>query len=319
MWETLKNAWRIKDIRNKLLYTFGMLLLFRLVGVIPTPGVNPEAVSKALASVDVLNLVDMMTGGNLSQATIMAMGITPYINASIIIQLLCVAIPALERLSKDGGEEGRKKINQITRYVTVGLAILQSVGIIMALQRMTDNEGMKVLKDGYNTFWGYALISLVMAAGTSLAVWIVERITAKGIGNGVSLLIFVGIVSNLFNGILRAISGLFGGQGQYLDDVIIMIVTTVVIIVLVTFVDMAERRIQIQYAKRVVGRKMYGGQSTHIPMKLLAVGVLPLIFAYSFMAFPGTIMAMVPALAKSGAYAWWQANMNQQSWLYALI
>ena len=319
MWETLKNAWRIKDIRNKLLYTFGMLLLFRLVGVIPTPGVNPEAVSKALASVDVLNLVDMMTGGNLSQATIMAMGITPYINASIIIQLLCVAIPALERLSKDGGEEGRKKINQITRYVTVGLAILQSVGIIMALQRMTDNEGMKVLKDGYNTFWGYALISLVMAAGTSLAVWICERITAKGIGNGVSLLIFVGIVSNLFNGILRAISGLFGGQGQYLDDVIIMIVTTVVIIVLVTFVDMAERRIQIQYAKRVVGRKMYGGQSTHIPMKLLAVGVLPLIFAYSFMAFPGTIMAMVPALAKSGAYAWWQANMNQQSWLYALI
>ena len=247
------------------------------------------------------------------------MGITPYINASIIIQLLCVAIPALERLSKDGGEEGRKKINQITRYVTVGLAILQSVGIIMALQRMTDNEGMKVLKDGYNTFWGYALISLVMAAGTSLAVWIGERITAKGIGNGVSLLIFVGIVSNLFNGILRAISGLFGGQGQYLDDVIIMIVTTVVIIVLVTFVDMAERRIQIQYAKRVVGRKMYGGQSTHIPMKLLAVGVLPLIFAYSFMAFPGTIMAMVPALAKSGAYAWWQANMNQQSWLYALI
>ena len=317
MWETLKNAWRIKDIRNKLLYTFGMLLLFRLVGVIPTPGINPQAVQSALAGVDVLNLVNMMTGGNLSQATIMAMGITPYINASIIIQLLCVAIPALERLSKDGGEEGRKKINQITRYVTVGLAILQSIGIIMTLQRMTTSDNVSVLKEGYNNFWGYALISIVMAAGTSLAVWIGERITAKGIGNGVSLLIFVGIVSNLFNGILRAIGGLFGGQGQYLDDVIIMILTTVIIVVLVTFVDMAERRIQVQYAKRVVGRKMYGGQSTHIPMKLLAVGVLPLIFAYSFMAFPGTIMAMINQ--NSGAYQWWQANMNQQSWLYALI
>ena len=317
MWETLKNAWRIKDIRKKLLYTFGMLLLFRLVGVIPTPGVNPEAVSSAVAGVDVLNLVNMMTGGNLSQATVMAMGITPYINASIIIQLLCVAIPALERLSKDGGEEGRKKINQITRYVTVGLAILQSVGIIMTLQRMTTSDNTQVLKAGYNSFWGYALISLVMAAGTMLAVWIGERITAKGIGNGVSLLIFVGIVSNLFNGIIRAAAELFGGNGQYLDDVIIMILTTVIIVVLVTFVDMAERRIQVQYAKRVVGRKMYGGQSTHIPMKLLAVGVLPLIFAYSFMSFPGTIMAMINQ--KSGLYQWWQANMNQQSWLYALI
>ena len=317
MWETLKNAWRIKDIRKKLLYTFGMLLLFRLVGVIPTPGVNPEAVANAIGKLDVLNLVNMMTGGNLSQATIMAMGITPYINASIILQLLCVAIPALERLSKDGGEEGRRKINQITRYVTVGLAILQSVGIIMTLNRMTDDSGLKVIQSDYNSFWGYAQISLVMAAGTMLAVWIGERITAKGIGNGISLLIFVGIVSNLFNGIIKAVAALFAGEGQYLDDVIIILLTTVLIVLLVTFVDMAERRIQVQYAKRVVGRKMYGGQSTHIPMKLLAVGVLPLIFAYSFMAFPGTIMAMVPGL--SGAYNWWQNNMNQQSWLYALI
>ena len=319
MWETLKNAWRIKDIRKKLLYTFGMLLLFRLVGVIPTPGINPAAVQAALSGLDVLNLVNMMTGGNLAQATIMAMGITPYINASIIIQLLCVAIPALERLSKDGGEEGRKKINQITRYVTVGLAILQSIGIIMTLNRMTADEAnsVRVIQDGYNNFWGYALISIVMAAGTSLAVWIGERITAKGIGNGISLLIFVGIVSNLFNGIIRAFGGLFSGLPGYLDDVIIIILTTVVIVALVTFVDMAERRIQVQYAKRVVGRKMYGGQSTHIPMKLLAVGVLPLIFAYSFMAFPGTIMAMIPSAR--GAYDWWQANMNQQSWLYAVI
>ena len=312
MWETLKNAWRVKDIRKKLLYTFGMLILFRLVSVIPAPGIDSAKVSEAIKGYDVLNLVNMMTGNSFGQMTIMAMGITPYINASIIMQLLAVAIPALERLSKDGGEEGRKKINQITRYVTVGLAILQSVGIIMTL-----NRSMRVVDISYNNFWGYTVIALVMAAGTSLAVWIGERITAKGIGNGISLLIFVGIVSNLFNGIMTAIRNLIGGQGQYLDDVIIMILTTVLIVALVTFVDLAERRIQVQYAKRVVGRKMYGGQSTHIPLKLLAVGVLPLIFAYSFMAFPGTIMAMINS--ESGAYKWWEANMNQQSWLYALI
>ena len=312
MWETLKNAWRIKDIRKKLLYTFGMLLLFRLVSVIPAPGIDASQVREAIGQYDVLNLVNMMTGNSFSQMTIMAMGITPYINASIIMQLLAVAIPALERLSKDGGEEGRKKINQITRYVTVGLAILQSVGIIMTL-----NRSMRVVDSSYNNFWGYTVIALVMAGGTSLAVWIGERITAKGIGNGISLLIFVGIVSNLFNGILTAVGALFGGQAGYLDDVIIMVLTTVFIVTIVTFVDMAERRIQVQYAKRVVGRKMYGGQSSHIPLKLLAVGVLPLIFAYSFLSFPGTIMAMINS--NSGAYQWWQKNMTQQSWLYALI
>jgi preprotein translocase subunit SecY len=245
--------------------------------------------------------------------TIMAMGITPYINASIIMQLLAVAIPALERLSKDGGEEGRKKINKITRYVTVALAILQSVGIIMTL-----NRSMQVLNPDYNNFWGYTLIALVMAGGTALAMWIGERITKNGIGNGISLLIFVGIVSNLFNGILQAILGLFtDNASQALVHLIVILLTTIVIVALVTFVDMAERRIKVQYAKRVVGRKMYGGQSTHIPMKLLAVGVLPLIFAYSFMSFPGTIMAMINS--NSGAYKWWEANMNQSSWLYAVI
>ena len=313
MWETLQNAWRVKDIRKKLLYTFGMLILFRLVSVIPAPGIDSAKVSEAIRGYDVLNLVNMMTGNSFAQMTIMAMGITPYINASIIMQLLAVAIPALERLSKEGGEEGRKKINKITRYVTVALAILQSVGIIMTL-----NRSMQVLNPDYNNFWGYTLIALVMAGGTALAMWIGERITKNGIGNGISLLIFVGIVSNLFNGILQAILGLFtDNASQALVHLIVILLTTIVIVALVTFVDMAERRIKVQYAKRVVGRKMYGGQSTHIPMKLLAVGVLPLIFAYSFMSFPG--MAMVPALAKSGAYAWWQANMNQQSWLYALI
>ena len=312
MWETLVNAWRVKDIRKKLLYTFFMLLLFRLVSVIPAPGIDSAQVSEAIKGYDVLNLVNMMTGNSFSQMTIMAMGISPYINASIIMQLLCIAIPALERLQKDGGEEGKKKIAQITRYVTVGLAVLQAVGIIMTL-----NNSSKVLADGYSNFWGYMTIGIVMAGGTALAMWIGDRITKNGIGNGVSLLIFAGIIVNLFNGIVQAFANVFAGTSGALGSLIIILLSTIVIVTVVTWVDMAERRIPVQYAKRVVGRKMYGGQSTHIPMKVLSVGVLPLIFAYSFMAFPGTILAMFGQ--NSGAYQWWNTNMNQASWLYMLI
>lgn len=312
MWETLVNAWRVKDIRKKLLYTFFMLLLFRLVSVIPAPGIDSAQVSEAIKGYDVLNLVNMMTGNSFSQMTIMAMGISPYINASIIMQLLCIAIPALERLQKDGGEEGKKKIAQITRYVTVGLAVLQAVGIIMTL-----NNSSKVLADGYSNFWGYMTIGIVMAGGTALAMWIGDRITKNGIGNGVSLLIFAGIIVNLFNGIVQAFANVFAGASGALGSLIIILLSTIVIVTVVTWVDMAERRIPVQYAKRVVGRKMYGGQSTHIPMKVLSVGVLPLIFAYSFMAFPGTILAMFGQ--NSGAYQWWNTHMNQSSWLYMLI
>ena len=312
MWETLVNAWRVKDIRKKLLYTFFMLLLFRLVSVIPAPGIDSAQVSEAIKGYDVLNLVNMMTGNSFSQMTIMAMGISPYINASIIMQLLCIAIPALERLQKDGGEEGKKKIAQITRYVTVGLTVLQAVGIIMTL-----NNSSKVLADGYSNFWGYMTIGIVMAGGTALAMWIGDRITKNGIGNGVSLLIFAGIIVNLFNGIVQAFANVFAGTSGALGSLIIILLSTIVIVTVVTWVDMAERRIPVQYAKRVVGRKMYGGQSTHIPMKVLSVGVLPLIFAYSFMAFPGTILAMFGQ--NSGAYQWWNTNMNQASWLYMLI
>ncbi|MBR6705108.1 MAG: preprotein translocase subunit SecY, partial [Clostridia bacterium] len=237
-----------------------------------------------------------------------AMGITPYINASIIMQLLCVAIPALERLQKDGGEEGRKKINKITRYSTVVLAALQAIGII---------AGLNGLKADYKNFWGYCSVGIIMAGGTALAMWIGERITKNGIGNGISLLIFAGIISNLFNGIVAAVSNVFSNIPGAIGSLLIILVTTVIIVAVVTFVDRGERRIPVQYAKRVVGRKMYGGQNTHIPMKVLAVGVLPLIFAYSFMAFPGTIMAMFGT--NSGAYKWWSANMNQFTWGYMLL
>ncbi len=320
MWDTLRNAWKVPDLRKKLLYTFMMLLVFRLVGVIPVPGINSEVVSKLSESYDMLGLVNMMTGGAFSQMTIMAMGITPYINASIIIQLLTIAIPALERLQKEGGEEGKEKINKITRYSTVVLAAIQAIGLIAALNGQTDPvTGLRVLKDSYNGFFGLLTIGVVMAGGTALAMWIGERITKNGIGNGISLLIFAGIISNLFSGILTAFTDVLGitPYGTTVTGFLILVVTALLVIVVVTFVDLGERRIPVQYAKRVVGRKMYGGQATHIPMKVMSVGVLPLIFAYSFMAFPGTVIAMFGT--DSGASRWWNANMGQGAWLNLLV
>lgn len=321
MWDTLRNAWKVAEIRKKLLYTFFMLLIYRLVSVIPVPGINAGVVKEVSQQFDALNLVNMMTGNAFQQMTVMAMGITPYINASIIMQLLTIAIPALERLSKEGGQEGRDKINRITRYSTVVLAVLQAIGIIAGLQSASMGVGQQtgVLKPDFNNFFGLLSIGVVMAGGTALAMWIGERITANGIGNGVSLLIFAGIISNLFNGILTAFLGVLGVVQSDVTAVqfLILILFTLLTIVVVTFTDLGERRIPVQYAKRVVGRKMYGGQSTHIPIKVLSVGVLPLIFAYSFMAFPGTVIAMFGS--HSGAYRWWQANMHQTSPLYLLV
>ncbi len=297
MWETLRNVWRVPELRKKVLYTFFMLLIFRLVSTIPAPGINATAVAINMKGMGVFDLMNMMSGRGLEQMTIMAMGISPYINASIIMQLLCIAIPALERLQKEGGEEGKKKINQITRIVTVALAILQAIGIISLLGGYVNDD-----------FGSKLLVGLVMAGGTALAMWIGERITKNGVGNGVSLLIFTGIVTGLFYNLGQNFFGIFQGVEGTLVNFLVSVVAIVVILVVVTIVDMSERRISVQYAKRVVGRKMYGGQSTHIPMKLLSVGVLPLIFAFSFMAFPGTLITII--WPGSPAANWWQNNMT---------
>lgn len=309
MWETLKNAWRVEDIRKKLLYTLFMLLIFRLVSVIPAPGVNVSAVASnsSAASLALLELVNMMTGNSFSNMTIMAMGITPYINSSIIMQLLTIAIPALERLQKEG-EEGRKKIAQITRYVTVGLAVFQAIGLV---------AGLGYIKSGW---FNYVLVGVSMAGGTALAMWIGERITEKGLGNGISLLIFVGIISNLFNGTISGVSNaILAGTTSAWLGVIGVFVAAIVIIVLVTFVNLGERRIPVQYAKRVVGQKMYGGQSTHIPMRVDSTGVLPLIFAYSFMAFPSTIIQLCDPQSNGWFTQWWSVHMNSTAWLYLSV
>ncbi len=224
MWETLRNVWRVPELRKKVLYTFFMLLIFRLVSVIPAPGVDVKAVQEAMGQYDMLGLVNMMTGNSFGQMTIMAMGISPYINASIIMQLLTIAIPALERLQKDGGEEGKKKINRITRYVTVGLAALQAIGII---------AGLRAIKPAYANFFGYMTIGIIMAGGTALAMWIGERITKNGIGNGISLLIFAGIISNLFNGIVTAAARVFNGGGMAaVGQLAIILISTLVILVI---------------------------------------------------------------------------------------
>ena len=289
MLEKMKSAWRIPELRKKIIYTFGMLLLYRLLCCIPVPGVNIAAVSDAVKNFSVLDFMNMMTGGSFQNMTIMAMGITPYINASIILQLLTVAIPTLEKLAKEG-PEGRKKITEWTRYLTVALAFIQAVGLVFAMRA-----------NSYGGIW-YLVIGVSMAAGTSLAMWIGERITENGIGNGISLLIMAGIVSNMFNWSRQAVVGMVNGTVGIIA-VLVVIVAFLVMIVAITYVDMGERRIPVQYAKRMVGRKMYGGQSTHIPMKLNSTGVMPLIFGFAILQFPATVFAFFPT---SGINLWWQ-------------
>ena len=308
MFETLKNAWKIKDLRNKILYTVVMLLVYRLLCFIPTPGVDTAAIASQVNRFSLLNYISVMTGSQFSNYTIMAMGITPYINSSIIMQLLCVAIPSLEQLSKSG-EDGQKKIAQITRYVTVGLAFIQAVALTIGLKG-----------NATGSFFGLITIGFCLAAGTALAMWIGERITDKGIGNGVSMLIFAGIISRFASSIATGCYELFHGifhDGSFkaLPGDLAIIIISLALIVGVVAVDMAERRIPVQYAKRMVGRKMYGGQSTHIPIKLNASGVLPLIFASAIMQFPETILQFI----SRNAAEWWSKNLGYTTWWYIAI
>ncbi len=301
MLEYIRKLWKIEDLRKKILYTFGMLILFRLVGCIPAPGIDTAAVGLGGNNLPLLDVMNMMTGGMMSQMTIMAMGISPYINSSIIMQLLCIALPVLERMQQEEG--GREKINRISRYLTIVLAVIQAIGL---------SNGLGYAKDGV---WNNILIGVSMAGGTALAMWIGERITEKGIGNGISLLIFAGIVSNLFNGIVsgfRTAGTVTAFIGAFAILALLVILTAVV-----TFIDLGERRIPLQIAKQVKGRRVYGGQNTHMTLKVIAVGVMPLIFAYSFLSFPGTIGQLVAP--NSGFTAWCNANLVNGAWVHLIL
>ncbi len=288
MFQTLRNAWKIPDLRKKILYTLLMLLIFRLGSFIPVPGLTADAIGQMMGGFaeGMQGLINNFSGGALERGSIFAMSITPYINSSIIIQLLTVAIPALEKLQKEG-EEGRKKISQYTRYGAVILGFIQASGLYI---------GLKGNIIGGASVMNFIIIVLTFTAGTAFLMWLGEEITDKGIGNGISLLIFTGIVSRGPAMIQSLRATLFSGDTVSIQSVITLIVILAIAVISIGFVVLmndAERRIPVQYAKRVVGRKMYGGQSTHIPMKLAMAGVIPIIFAVSIMSFPQTISMFI--------------------------
>ena len=306
MLKTLRNAWHIPELRKKLIFTILIMLLYRIGNVIPVPYVNVDVLSayfNSTLSNTILGLYDAMSGSAFSSATILALSIQPYINSSIIIQLLTIAIPALERLSKDGGEEGKKKINMITRFTTVGLGLLMGWAYFMMLK----NAG-GIITD--NSFVAAVVIIMTFTAGSTAVMWLGEQITEHGIGNGISMILFANIVSRLPS-MLNTMIGMATAKQWW--QIPVVVVGMAALIVLIVFVNDAERRIPVQYAKRVVGRKVYGGQSTNLPIKVSMTGVMPVIFAQSIVSLPATICAF-----GGWTNSWVYKNMfDSSSWIYA--
>ena len=297
MFTTLRNAWKIPELRKKMIFTLFVLLIYRLGSCVPVPYVNVAALSTYFSqqlSNTVLGLYNAMSGSAFSQATVFALGIQPYINASIIIELLTIAIPALERLAKEEGEEGRKKIQTITRYTTIGLGLLMGAAYYIML------KNYQLLTD---TGFVYGLvIVLTFTAGASFLMWMGEQINEFGIGNGIYMILFAGIVSRIPSGIGNLITSLSNGTTKWYTA-LLLLVGMFLIVILIVFITNSERRIPVQYAKRVVGRKMYGGQSTHLPIKVNMSGVLPIIFAQSIASLPATIIAFT-GTSETGFWAW---------------
>lgn len=289
--DSLKNIFAVSDLRKRVLFTLGLLAVYRVGGHIPTPGVNSEALALMAdqAKNTMFGLYDMFSGKNLSQMTIFALGIMPYISASIILQLLTVVWPYLERLSKEG-ELGRRKITQYTRYGTILLSVVQALGIALYLEHQTNIAGGLPLV--YHPGWFFRLLTVVtLTAGTGFIMWLGEQITERGIGNGMSLIIYAGIVVNFPHAVLSTVEQMRLGQ-LGLIQVLVLVVLMVLVVGAIIFVERGHRRVTVQYAKRVVGRRMYGGSSTHIPLKVNTGGVIPVIFASSILAFPLTLKGM---------------------------
>jgi preprotein translocase subunit SecY len=291
MVESLRNIFQVGELRNRVLFTLGMLAVYRIGNHVVVPGVNTEALALLAdqARNTMFGLYDMFSGQNLSKMTIFALGIMPYISASIILQLLTVVWPYLEKLSKEG-ELGRRKITQYTRYGTILLAVIQAASIAIFLERQTDIAGGLPLV--YSGGWGFRFMTvLTLTAGTALVMWIGEQITERGIGNGMSLIIFAGIVVGLPRAVITTFEQLSTGQMSLLR-LILLVVLMVAVIAAIIFVERGQRRVTVQYAKRLVGRRMYGGTSTHIPLKVNTGGVIPVIFASSLLALPATAAGM---------------------------
>ena len=302
MIQTVRNAWKIPELRNKMLFVIFALLIFRLGSAIPVPFIDSAALQAQLAAASgtIFSLINVMSGDAFSQATVFALSIQPYINASIIIQLLTVAIPPLERLARDGGEEGKRKIERITRYTTLGIGLLQGLGYYFLLR-----SNLLLAEE---SVWAAIVIVITFTAGSVFVMWLGEQITEFGIGNGISILLFAGIISRLPS----AVYYMYIGAVNWLDGVTdtssivvpiwaipLIVIGMLLLVVFVVFISGAERRIPVQYAKRVVGRKQYGGQASKIPMKVNMSGVMPIIFAQTIASIPATIAAFVPAWADS--------------------
>ena len=322
MLTTLRNAWKIADLRKKFLFTLLIILLYRIGNVVPVPFVNVDNMSHMFQtelSGTIFGLFNMMSGNAFSMATIFALSIQPYINASIIIQLLTIAIPALERLSKEGGEEGKKKIEKITRFTTVGLGLLMGFAYYVMLSNYNDAysaQGMALLTQS-GVLPGIVIV-LTFMTGSTLVMWLGEQITEYGIGNGISMILFANIIARIPGGIIVPVWNMIfptdAGAASQWYWAIALVVGMLAIIVFIVFVSQAERRIPVQYAKRVVGRKVYGGQNTHLPIKVNMSGVMPIIFAQSIASFPATICAF--AGVRSG---WWYENVfSSTSAIYAV-
>ena len=321
--EVIKNAFRVGELRKKILMTLLLVVIFRIGCFIPVPGLTENALD-SLAGNGLFRFMDLLSGGAFQSVSLFALGISPYINASIIMQLLTVAIPALERLQKEG-EEGRKKITQATRYVAIGLALFQSVMLYFNIQGSTVNLFADAGKFDLLTF---LIIVAAFTAGTTVLMWLGEKITEVGIGNGISMLIFAGIVANAPSAISTLWRYIFGGEGQTLTPntifnigvVLAILIVFLAVIIAVVWMEGGERRIPVQYAKRVVGRKIYGGQNTHIPLKVNSSGVLPIIFAMSLLQFPATIVAF---FGNSGSQEGFSGFINSFSagntWGYVIV
>ena len=311
MFTTLRNAWKIPELRKKILFTLFVLLIYRLGSCVPVPYINVDVLNNYYTqqlSNTVLGLYNAMSGSAFSNATVFALGIQPYINASIIIELLCIAIPALERLAKDEGEEGKKKIQKITRYTTVGLSLLMGIAYYIMLKNASAQYS--ILEQ--TSFLSGMVIVMTFMAGAAFLMWVGEQIDQFGIGNGISMILFAGIVSR----VPSMVGSLFSLKWYV---AILMVVGMLAIVMFIVFISNSERRIPVQYAKRVVGRKMYGGQSTNLPIKVNMSGVLPIIFAQSIATLPATIMAFVGAPA-SGFWAWMNTYVfDTKSAVYIIV
>ena len=310
MFKTLRNAFSLPDLRKKILYVIFIIVLYRIGAAIPIPYINASMMDtiKGLGNGSILQYMSILSGTAFSRATLFALSISPYINASIIIQLLCTAIPALENMAKE--EDGRNKITQITRYVTVGLALITAYGYYMMLR----NYGLIINKSVFSAI----VIIACYTAGSCLIMWLGEKINENGIGNGISIILFVNIVSSIPSVFGMLISYFKNGIGGIITAIVTIIIA-VFMVVFIIFMTNSERRLPIQYAKRVVGRKMYGGQSSTLPLKLNMAGVMPIIFANSILALPSTIAMFFPTPKEGTFWYGFQRLFSYTSWLYAVV